>query len=67
MRRLGKPAWLLVYNGEEHTLTKRPNRLDLSIRMSQFFDYYLKGGPNPKWMKTGIPAVLKGKDAGYEE
>ena len=67
LRRLGKPAWLLVYNGEEHNLTKRPNRQDLGIRMSQFFDYYLKGGPNPKWMKEGIPAVLKGKISGYEE
>ena len=67
MRRLGKPAWLLVYNGEEHNLTKRPNRQDLSIRMSQFFDHFLKGGSTPKWMKTGIPAILKGKDSGYEE
>ena len=67
MRRLGKPAWLLVYNGEEHNLTKRPNRQDLGIRMSQFFDHFLKGGPNPKWMKDGIPAVLKGKESGYDE
>jgi len=65
LRRLGKPAWLMVYNGEEHNLTKRPNRQDLSIRMSQFFDHYLKGGPEPKWMKEGIPAVLKGKESGY--
>jgi len=65
LRRLGKPAWLLVYNGEEHNLTKRPNRQDLSIRMSQFFDHFLKGAPNPKWMKEGVPAVLKGKENGY--
>jgi dipeptidyl aminopeptidase/acylaminoacyl peptidase len=32
MRRLGKPAWLLSYNGEEHNLTKRPNRQDLSMK-----------------------------------
>lgn len=66
MRRLGKPAWLMVYNGEEHNLTKRPNRQDLSIRMSQFFDHYLKGAPMPKWMKEGIPAVMKGKDDGMD-
>lgn len=65
MRRLGKPAWLMVYNGEEHNLTKRPNRQDLSIRMSQFFDHYLKGAPMPAWMKEGIPAVKKGKELGY--
>ena len=66
MRRLGKPAWLLCYNGDEHNLTKRPNRQDLSIRMSQFFDHYLKGSPEPLWMKVGIPAVKKGKEFGYE-
>jgi dienelactone hydrolase len=65
MRRLEKPAWLLVYNGEEHNLTKRPNRQDLSIRMSQFFDHYLKGAPMPPWMKVGVPAVQKGKVTGY--
>jgi dipeptidyl aminopeptidase/acylaminoacyl peptidase len=62
LRRLGKPAWMLVYNGEEHNLTKRPNRMDLSLRMSQFFDHYLKGEPMPLWMKEGVPAVKKGKE-----
>ena len=66
LRRLGKQAWLLCYNGDEHNLTKRPNRQDLSIRMSQFFDHYLKNKPEPKWMKEGIPAVQKGKDPGYD-
>ena len=65
LRRLGKQAWLLCYNGEEHNLTKRPNRQDLSIRMSQFFDHFLKGTPEPEWMKSGIPAIKKGKNLGY--
>ena len=67
MRRLQKPAWLLCYNGEEHNLTKRPSRQDLSIRMSQFFDHYLKGAPEPQWMKQGLPAVVKGKELRYGE
>ena len=67
MRRLSKPAWLLCYNGDEHNLTKRPNRQDLSIRMSQFFDYYLKGAPYPLWMEKGLPAVLKGKELRYRK
>ena len=67
MRRLGKPAWLLCYNGDEHNLVKMPNRQDLSIRMSQFFDHYLKEAPEPQWMNKGLPAVLKGKDLGYHE
>ncbi|MEM7654816.1 MAG: prolyl oligopeptidase family serine peptidase [Bacteroidota bacterium] len=66
MRRLSKPAWLLVYNKEQHNLTKWPNRMDLSIRMHQFFDHYLKDDPMPVWMKDGLPAVDKGKKTGYE-
>ena len=67
MRRLGKPAWLLNYNGDEHNLTKLPNRHDLSIRMDQFFDHYLKGAPMPLWMEKGVPAVVKGKELRYGE
>lgn len=66
LRRLGKPTWLLNYNGEFHGLRKRANQKDWSIRMQQFFDYYLKDGPLPKWMEEGIPATLKGKDLGLE-
>lgn len=65
LRRLNKPAWMLVYNNEEHNLTKWPNRIDLSIRMMQFFDHYLKGAPAPAWMVKGIPAIEKGIDHGY--
>ena len=66
MRRLGKPAWMLTYNGDEHNLTKRPNRMDLSIRMNQFFDHYLKDAPMPVWMDKGLPAIKKGKELRYE-
>jgi dipeptidyl aminopeptidase/acylaminoacyl peptidase len=65
LRRLGKPAWLLCYNGDEHNLTKWPNRKDLSIRMKQFFDHFLKDAPSPSWMEEGIPAIEKGKKSGY--
>ena len=66
MRRLQKPAWLLVYNKEDHNLTKIKNRQDLSIRMMQFFDHYLQGDPAPKWMSEGLPRVAKGQNFGYE-
>ncbi len=66
LRRLQKPAWMLSYNGEAHNLRRRPNRIDLSIRMSQFFDHYLKGEPAPRWLKYGIPAIDKGRVSGYE-
>jgi dipeptidyl aminopeptidase/acylaminoacyl peptidase len=66
MRRLNKPAWMLVYNHEEHNLEKWPDRVDLSIRMMQFFDHYLKDAPTPEWMLRGIPAIQKGINDGYK-
>lgn len=66
MRRLNKPCWLVVYNNEDHNLVERKNRKDWSIRMQQFFDYYLKGAPMPRWMAEGIPATEKGKTYGFE-
>lgn len=66
LRRLGKPSWLLNYNGDDHNLMKRQNRKDIQIREQQFFDYYLKGAKAPVWMTRGIPATQKGKDWGFE-
>lgn len=66
LRRLGKPVWMLQYNNEAHNLKERRNSKDLSIRLQQFFDHYLKGEPMPVWMKTGIPATEKGKTYGLE-
>ncbi|MHC5310249.1 alpha/beta hydrolase family protein [Myroides sp. LJL116] len=66
LRRLGKPAWLLNYNGDDHNLIKRQNRKDIQIRQQQFFDYYLKGAKAPVWMVKGVPAINKGKDWGFE-
>lgn len=66
LRRLSKPAWLLEYNNEAHNLSERRNAKDLSIRLQQFFDHYLKGAPMPAWMKYGIPSERKGNYFGYE-
>ncbi len=66
MRRLGKPAFMLNYNGEPHGLTRRANQEDWAIRMQQFFDHYLMGAPAPRWMAEGVPAVDKGRDLGLE-
>ena len=66
MRRLQKPVWMLQYNNEAHNLMERRNRKDLSIRMQQFFDHYLKGEPAPVWLTDGLPATEKGKDWGYD-
>ena len=66
LRRLGKPAWLLQYNNEAHNLVERRNRIDLSIRLQQFFDHYLKGDPAPAWMTKGVPSIKKGEYFGLE-
>jgi dienelactone hydrolase len=66
MRRLQKPVWMLVYNNEAHNLIKWPNRMDLNIRMKQFFDMYLLDQPKPVWMTDGRPALLKETQTGYE-
>jgi dipeptidyl aminopeptidase/acylaminoacyl peptidase len=66
LRRLGKPAWLLEYNGEEHNLGQRRNSKDLSVRLQQFFDVYLKDAPVPVWMQEDIPQSYKGNYFGFE-
>ncbi len=66
LRRLGKPAYLVNYNGEAHGIRKHHNRKDWSIRLQQFFDHHLKDAPAPVWMREGIPAVQKGKTLGLE-
>lgn len=65
LRRLGKPVWMLQYNGEAHNIRARKNRKDITIRLQQFFDHYLKGDAMPAWMKDGIPAIRKGQEFGY--
>jgi len=65
LRRLGKPAWLLNYNGEPHWPMKRQNRLDFNRRMQQFFDHYLKDAEKPGWMERGVPALETGILQGF--
>ncbi len=65
--RLGKPVWMINYNGMDHNLEEKywANRVDLSTRMFGFFNHYLKGMPAPEWMTKGIPAIEKGENLGY--
>lgn len=65
LRRLNKSTWMLVYNKEAHNLRKRHNRKDLSVRMYQFFDHYLKGEPAPEWMTSGRKAIEKETNKAY--
>lgn len=67
LRRLEKPVWMLQYDDGGHSLWGKKNESkDYTIRVTQFFDHYLKSVPAPKWMVHGIPARLKGIESGYE-
>jgi dipeptidyl aminopeptidase/acylaminoacyl peptidase len=59
LRRLNKKVWLVDYNGEPHGIAERRNRKDWSIRLGQFFDYYLKGAPPARWITEGVPANVE--------
>ena len=66
LRRLGKKAWMLQYDGQPHSLLDEAAKRQHTIRVTQFFDHYLKGVPAPLWMTEGIPARLKGVETGLE-
>ena len=61
LKRLQKPVMMLQYKGENHGLVKPQNRKDYTVRMREYFDYYLKSKPMPGWMEQGVP-VLKMKE-----
>jgi dipeptidyl aminopeptidase/acylaminoacyl peptidase len=65
LRRSGKRVWLLQYDDGGHSVGGK-DALDYTIRVSQFFDHYLKGALPPKWMTEGVPARMKGLRTGYE-
>ncbi|UPK69691.1 alpha/beta hydrolase family protein [Chitinophaga filiformis] len=51
LRRLGKPVWLLEYEGEGHVLFDPGCLLDFNMKQQEFFDYYLKDKAFPTWMR----------------
>lgn len=65
LRRLHKKTWMLQYDEGGHTVNGR-SAMDYSIRIAQFFGYYLKGETAPKWMADGVPGFSKGIDTGFE-
>jgi len=61
MRRLGKEAYMFVYNGEKHGLRQRENQKHWTVHMAEYFDYFFLGAPKPDWMEHGVPYLDKGK------
>jgi len=66
LRRLGKPAWMVNYNGEPHWPVTFAEKRDWNIRLQQFFDHFLMDAPAPVWLEHGIPATEKGRTLGLE-
>jgi dipeptidyl aminopeptidase/acylaminoacyl peptidase len=62
LRHYDKPAWLFTYNGEFHGPRRRADQKDYAKRLSQFFDHFLKGAPEPEWMAQGIPYLEKDEE-----
>jgi dipeptidyl aminopeptidase/acylaminoacyl peptidase len=54
LRRMGKKVVMLEYPGENHGLAKPANQQDYTVRMKEFFDYYLTGAPAPDWWTKGV-------------
>ncbi|MFC6095463.1 alpha/beta hydrolase family protein [Flavobacterium qiangtangense] len=50
LRRLGKPCTMLVYPNEDHSFFGGDSSRDLTLRMQQWFDHYLKGSETD-WIK----------------
>jgi dipeptidyl aminopeptidase/acylaminoacyl peptidase len=65
LRRAGKRSWMLEYDNGAHGVTGNDYK-DYLVRMTQFFDHYLKGAPAPKWMTRGVPYIMREIDSGLE-
>lgn len=50
-----KEVNMLLYEKEDHVLNSMENKIDLQQKMFSWFNYYLKGAPQPEWIKEGLP------------
>lgn len=54
LRQLGKKVWLLQYDNEGHANRSTAASKDYTLRLTQFFDHYLKETPAPLWMNNDL-------------
>ena len=57
LRQLGKEVMLLEYVGENHGLSRAANQKDYALRMTEWFDTFLRDQPAPEWLKEGVPRI----------
>ena len=52
LRNLNKKVWMLQYRNGTHTLLDDNDAKDYTGRITEFFDYLLKGSSEPVWMRA---------------
>lgn len=57
LRRLNKKHMMLLYPEEGHVLLKPTNQIDLSQRILQWFNYFLKDDKSAEWIANGMAPV----------
>lgn len=53
LRKLGTKNIMLLYPKEDHSIENPFNQIDLSRKIMAWFDYFLKGDTNSKWITDG--------------
>ncbi len=62
-RRAGKDLVFLVYDGENHGLSREErNTVDYRDRVLQWFDHHLKGQAAPRWISEGVPYLEQAEE-----
>lgn len=49
--KLGKKSSLLVYSNEGHVFSKKENKIDLTVKVKEWLDYYLKQEEKSSWIE----------------
>jgi dipeptidyl aminopeptidase/acylaminoacyl peptidase len=57
LRQLDKEVVLLEYVGENHGLSRAANQKDYALRLTEWFDTFLRDQPAPRWLEEGIPRL----------
>ena len=54
LQRYRQPVIALFYKKEDHNLLNRTERLDLTYRILDWFNYYLKESEKMEWIDKGV-------------
>ncbi|NRA96480.1 MAG: S9 family peptidase [Planctomycetes bacterium] len=61
-RLANKQLVMLVYEGENHGLRKKPNQVDYHWRVREWFGHYVKGEAAPDWITKGTSYLDREKE-----